>query len=865
MMILDGLLAAIAGVVFGTRKSSWSWLALMGFAVLGLALPGGVVAWLQPEWHSSYLFESVPGPGVVLGSGLLIVAAANAGYRLGQLQPRLLPVVMLLTSLWMWWSLPRMLALGGLDPLGFGRLDTPPAGFLVVVLAMAAVTGVVLGLALYVSRPGRRAGSEVATYCRICEAHCGLKVQLDQERIRSVRPDREHPVTRGYGCIKGMGLGDLVADGARLDHPLKRVGDEFVRISWDQAIAEIGSKIGAIRGRHGARSVGMYRGNPSFFSFSHVLFADDLMRAWGSPNLFTSVSIDSNNKFFVATEMFGHPMVQPLPDLTHTSFLMILGSNPAVSQMSIIQVAHPLKKLQAIVDRGGRVVTVDPRRNETAQRVGEHHFVRPGTDAALLLAMLHELTLKPVTPSELKVEGLEEAISLARPWTPERAAEVCGLSAEAIRDLARDYAEASGAAIYHSTGVNMSGFGSLCAWLTQVLALVSGNLDRRGGHVLVRSPIDLVALSPHQARGRDPHRTLASGWPRVGGAFPSGALVDEITVDDPERIRALIVSAGNPAHSIPGDRFRKGRDQLDLLVCIDLYLGETAALADYVLPAADTLEHSDFPVGWLHLQETPYAQYTPAVVAPSGERREEWRIFCDLALATGVSPLGMSVCNVFPWANRLLGRLPGRPQLVPDHLLRGLLWWGGVVSMDDLLDAPSGIALEPNDSGALAEQLSRLDTVIRAAPGVLVAEVARFEAQTSHAIPPGTFSIVGLRERRTHNSWMHNHPSIRHPRESLLRMNPSDALRCGIDEGSMVQVIGDVASAEIRVRLTDEVMPGVVCMPHGWGHEGSGVARARDLAGPNLNAVLPGGAEHMEPSSGQATMTGHRVRVVPAA
>ena len=869
MLILDALVACLVGVLFARRDSRWSWLSVMSFAMVGMALPGAVLAWNYPEWHSSYLVSVDNGLGVALGGGASILIGAAFGHWIGGALPRVLPLIMLSVSAWMWFSVPRALSWGGTAAFLAGDAQDLPPLFLGIVVLMTSWTGLAFAAAMRFTKPAdpQARDTETTTFCRICEAHCGLNVQVSEElRVGRIKPDRSHPATLGFGCIKGMGLGQIHHDAKRLNHPLKRVGEDFVRISWDQAIAEIGAKLAEIRSDHGSRAIGMYRGNPSFFSFAHVLFADSFMRALGSPNLFTSVSVDSNNKFFVASEMFGHPMVQPIPDVSRTSFLLCLGSNPAVSQMSIIQIAHPLRRLQQIVDRGGRVVVVDPRLTETARRVGEHAFIHPGTDAALLLAMIHEICDSPAQAAgSLPVDRLDEARAVAADWTPERAAEVTGIPANTIRDLAKGFRDADGASIYHSTGVNMSGFGSLCTWLIYVLLLVTDNLDRTGGQVLVRSPVDLIALAPGQSRGRDQARTLAHGWPRIAGAFPSGALADEIVVDNPDRIRALIVSAGNPAHSIPGDRFHSARSHLELLVSIDLYMGETAALADYVLPATDMLEHTDFPIGWLHLQETPYAQYTPAVVPPAAERREEWRIFTDLSMAAGISPFGTTVCNVFPWLNAGLARLPGSPQVTPDHILRALLWWGGQISLSTLQQNPAGVLLPPNDGGALVEQLGRLGERINAAPAGLLADVARFESHLETKQPPETLRLIGLRERRTHNSWMHNHPTIKRPRTNTLRMNPVDANTRGILEGGLVDVRGGGGPVRLPVTLTTELMPGVVAMPHGWGHRRSRVGRAQSLSGANVNRAIPGGAEHMEPLSGQARMTGHLVRVTRVA
>ena len=683
---------------------------------------------------------------------------------------------------------------------------------------------------------------EQHTFCRICEAHCGLVVGVDEredeERIVRIRPDRDHPVSKGYACLKGTGAGGVHHDPARLNHPLKRVGDGFERVTWKEAIDEIGSAIRTLVQAHGPRAIAMYRGNPSFFSFQHVLYASAFMEALGSPNLYTSVSIDSNPKFFVATEMFGQSLVQPVPDVRNTELFVCLGSNPFVSQMSIVSMPNATGRLREVVARGGRVVTIDPRRTETARRVGEHLFIQPGSDVYLLLAMLHVVAADGVNATSLRAfaNGVDEFLALGGPWTPRRAAALTGIPAGTIVDLARSFRDADGACLYMSTGLNMGPFGSLCYWLIQGLSLVCGQLDRRGGLLVPDGAFDLVGLyqqleSPEVLR----RRTLVSEFPSVSGAFPIAALAEEIEAEHPQRVRALIVSSGNPLHSVPGDDLSRAFDRLELRVAIDLYLSETAQRCDWVFPATDMLEHSDFPLGWMLLQERPYAQFTEAVVEPKFERRDEWRIFSDLAVACGLPAFGPTVCNVPPRLNALLRRLPGSLEFRPDHLLALLLKLGGKTSLKELRANPSGVLMPPNRPGTfLGRRVPTPDGRVQLVPPKITRDLARAEAFAKHRRAPDSLRLIGLRERKTHNSWFHNHPGVKQPAGNTARMHPSDAAKRGISDGSEIEIDGGATVARLPVKLTDELCEGVIAVPHGWGHSDSGNDRARSLAGEKL-------------------------------
>ena len=723
------------------------------------------------------------------------------------------------------------------------------------------------------------------TMCRICEALCGLEVTVaDDGAVTDVRPDRQHPVSKGYACVKGTSLGGLHHDPDRLDRPMKRVGDGYQPITWDQALAEIGARVRDLRTRHGDRCVGLYTGNPTFFSFQAIVWSSAFLDALGSPNHFASHSIDVNTKFFVAQRMYGVPTVHPVPDLDHLDLLIVLGSNPAVSQMSVINAPDALGRLRAIESRGGRVVLVDPRRTETAAKVGEHVPIRPGTDAHLLAAVahvvLHEDAHDPdrridLAPARAVARNVDAFVGAVADWTPERAAAVTGIDADRIRALARSFRDTERAALYCSTGVNMGPFGSLASWLIQGLNLVCGKTDRVGGLLVPFGPFDVLALARLIGAGEEgPERTLVGGWPKVAGAFPVGALADEIGVDHPERIRALFVSAGNPAHSVPGGDLGPALDGLDLLVSIDLYRNETGAHADYLLPAADMLERSDYPVSWANLQPDPHVQWTPAVVPPRAERRVEWQIWEDLAVACGAPALGATVLNLPARWNRVLDRLPGgvggavagRARITPDLPLAALLRWGRRTTMGELRAHPEGVPLPPTEPGSfLGVRVPTADGLVDLAPRELLLDLPRLAAAAGEAAAPeGTLALIGRRQRRSHNSWMHNNPDIGQPDGNPALVHPDDAAALGLADGDRVRIEGNGQAIEVPVAVTTDIAPGVVSVPHGWGHGGGGLARAEGLAGANVNTVIAGGQAHMEPVSGQSIMVAQRVTAVAA-
>ncbi|MEL6342851.1 MAG: molybdopterin-dependent oxidoreductase [Myxococcota bacterium] len=709
---------------------------------------------------------------------------------------------------------------------------------------------------------------DIHTFCRICEAHCGLIATVDGEEIVRLKPDKQHPVSQGYVCVKGLAASDLHTDPDRVNQPLKRIDGQLKPISWEQALDEIGARVRQIRRTHGDRSVGMYSGNPTFFSLQNVLFSTAFLDALGSPNHFASHSIDVNPKFDVSTQIYGLSIMQPIPDFDHTELFICMGSNPMISQMSVLQLTNALDRLKGIERRGGRVVILDPRRTETAARVGEHHAILPGTDVYFLLGMLHVIAHEQQAVDHAALQavarGTQALCDAAADWAPERCAALTGISASVIRELARAFLAADGACLYMSTGVNMGPFGSLAYWLLQGLHLVAGHLDRKGGLLVPRGAFDAFRLARMLGLGTaDAHRTLVHQWHRVAGSFPVAALPEEIDNDHPERIRALFVSAGNPVHSTPGDAMAKAIGKLDLLVCIDLYQSETARHADYILPATDMLERSDFPVSWTMLQDQPHAQYTPAVVPPQHARRPEWRIFSDLAIACGAPILGTSLCNLLPRANRLLRHLGA--EVTPDHLLALLLRWGGQVSLSQLKENPQGVALEGNRPGTfLTSRVATADKRVHLDAPRILADLPRLAEMEATLLgrDPDTLLLIGRRQRTSHNSWMHNVRRIPHPNGNVALMHPDDAKHRGIGMDDPIRIWRDDVSVTLPVKLTTDVMAGVLVVPHGWGHQDAGLPHACALGGVNINDILP--MDAMEPVSGQSILLAHPVRCARA-
>ncbi len=477
----------------------------------------------------------------------------------------------------------------------------------------------------------------VTTFCRICEALCGLRVTVDGGKIQRIDPDPDHVATDGFACVKGLKQHRLYDSPDRVRFPMKRVGSEWQRVSWEQALGEIGAKLRALLGERGPDAIAMYVGTAAGFSILHPIFAQGFMTGMGARGMYSSATQDCSSKFAVARHVYGFPFTQPFPDVERTQCLIIVGANPVISKWSFLQVSNPAQRLKEIERRGGHVFVVDPRRTETAKVAGEHVFIRPGTDVFFYLAFLHELIATGgVDRARVArfMTGVEEVERLAEAWPPERTAEVTGIPAATLRRMVAAYRTADGAALYSSTGVNMGGRGVLAFWLQEVINAVSGNLDRAGGTLVGRGVIDFPRFGKKNGTLLRTDRSRIGDFPSVNDAFPGGVLADEILTPGPRQVRALFVTGGNPLITMPNSaRLRDALRELECLVVLDIFRNETASLAHYILPCTSPFERADLPFIFplmLGLQSRPYLQATRArrstPMASSATRRRSTSI-----------------------------------------------------------------------------------------------------------------------------------------------------------------------------------------------------------------------------------------------
>ena len=670
-------------------------------------------------------------------------------------------------------------------------------------------------------------------------------------------PDRDHPVSQGHICIKGTALPALVHDPDRVLTPLRRTGGpgEFAPVSWDEAIADIAARLGAITARDGGEAVGIYMGNPASFATLHSIYGVMFLRALGGSKSFNAVHIDTGAKNLAQEIVFGSPVDWTFPDLEECDFLLMLGANPLVSHMSLVAEPRALDKLNAIHARGG-VVVVDPRRTETARRY-EHIAVRPDSDAWLLAAMLSHIFAGSLECTDLldeRTSGWRELRGALRPITPEMAEARCGVAAATIRQLAERFVSARTSACYGRVGTNRGRFATLVNVLIETLNVVAGRFGVAGGWVTGVSPMGDPQAPPR-------HAPYGSGTSRIGnfplvlGSTPGGSLAAEITTPGAGQMKALFVDSGNPVLAYPdGERTAAALEKLELLVSVDLYMNETARHADYILPAASFLERADLTDYWVRNAPRPWVQFSPAVVEPLGQARHEFDIYNAILAALDLPAL-FGGAGLMAAADTMLrdGHYGDRHGEQP-----------GGLSLEKLQqEFPSGFQCAARvDAAASWSRLRTPDGRGRLWHAVTESEIARLLGQDEPA-RPGELRLFGRRKLGSLNSWMHNIDRLTRSARPTLMLHPDDAASLGIADGQRVMIRSKTGAVEAEAEITGDVVAGSVCYPHGWGHAG-GWSAANALPGSNINRLASSRPEDWEQISGNVHVDGIVVTVEPA-
>lgn len=717
------------------------------------------------------------------------------------------------------------------------------------------------------------------TFCRICEPLCGMIATVEDGRLTALRPDKEHPLSAGFACPKGIAFTDVVNDEDRVTTPLRRGPDGFEPVDWDSALDDIAARLAAIHRRHGSGAIGWYFGNPAAFSYQHLFAIFPFVKGLGRrAHMFSTSSQDTSNRLLASQLLYGAPLSVPIPDLPRTDLLIMMGSNPVVSHGSFLTTPRIKDRMADIVKRGGRVVIVDPRRTETAAAF-QWQPIAPDGDAYLLLSMLQVLFAENLV-DEHKVAAQADGLGWLRAqcaaFTPEVTAVRTGIEPDTVRQLARELAGTERAAVYGRFGTCVGRHPTLTAYLIDVVNLVTGHLDVPGGSVFstMGAPGQRASMALMGAVLRRTYRRRRSrigGFPQVVGAEPAAIMAKEIATEGRNQIRALFVSAGNPVLSVPnGDELEAALEGLELMVGLDLYVNETTAHCDYVLPVTTMYERDDFALVFQNFQTTPFRQATEAVVAPYGQCRSEWDIIADLtARLSRRTPLLAALAGL----RRLLGRRWNPRPLVDAMIRTGTggdrfgLRRGGLSFNRLTREHPHGVVV---DEYVRTPMLRSLVTYRGARIRLQHNDIATQIAAAAGYRDPVEFPmrLIGMRLPRSENSWMHNSEVLMGPglrrgdSAQVALMHAADAAEAGIGEGDRIRISSPTGSIEISASLTEELVRGVVAVPHGFGHRGTGGwRRANRVGGVNVNRLNSSDIADIEPLAGMSRLSGTPVRV----
>ncbi|MFD8563384.1 molybdopterin-dependent oxidoreductase [Streptosporangium canum] len=714
--------------------------------------------------------------------------------------------------------------------------------------------------------------------CPLCEAVCGLRLTLDDTgHVTSVKGDPDDPFSKGFVCPKGASLGRIDEDPDRLRVPMIRKGGEWREATWEEAFQAVDQGLKNVIDTHGRQALAVYLGNPNAHSMAGALYGPPLIRALGTRNVFSASSADQMPKHVSCGLMFGDPLAIAVPDLDRTDYLLMLGANPLESNGSLCTAPDFPGRLKALRARGGKLVVVDPRRTRTAALADEHLSVRPGTDAYLLLGIVHTLFVENLTAVGVEADGLEEVRRLAMDFAPETVAQACGVPAGEIVRLARELAAAPTAAVYARIGTCTAEFGTVAQWLVDVVNILTGNFDRPGGVMFAKTAVENGRRRRPYTTGRWHSRVRA--LPEANGELPVATLADEIETPGEGQVRALVTVAGNPVLSAPnGPRLDRAFRDLDFMVCVDPYLNETTSHADVILPPPPVMRTPHYDLSLLFVAVRNYARFSPPVLPPEPGRPSEAEILARLTMiASGqgadadpdlldemildqmfrraVETPGSPVegCEVAELRASLDGTTGAERRL--DAMLR-LGPYG--LSLAKLLANPHGVDLGPLEP-RLAEVLCTASGRVELAPPPLVEDLTRLRERL--AVRPAEMVLIGRRHLRSNNSWLHNVGTlVGGSNRCTLQIHPDDVTRLGLGGHALVRSAG--GELVVPLEPTETIMPGVVSLPHGWGHSGSAQLVAAEHAGVNANTLTDDSV--VDIPSGNAVFNGVPVTLSPA-
>ncbi|WP_111512218.1 molybdopterin-containing oxidoreductase family protein [Mycobacterium kyogaense] len=711
---------------------------------------------------------------------------------------------------------------------------------------------------------------EKVTFCRICEPLCGLIATVDEGRLTSLRPDQDNPNSKGFACTKGVGMHLVVNDPDRVTVPLRRVGGpgEFEPTTWDQALGDIAARFARTRKQRGADSIAITIGNPMSFSYSAVIWSKGFQSAIGTPWYYGINSEDAASRIAAFKILYGQCADMPFPDYRRTDFMMIIGANPWVSKGSLVSDPRIREHLTDVVERGGRVVVVDPRRTETAKAF-EHVAIRGGTDPWFLLSLLHVLVKRRLYDRSFVQQwttGFDQWLDIFERFPPEVTEKFTGVPAATVVDLAETIGHAKAAVVYGRTGTCTQKFGTLTNVLQDFINIITGNLQRPGGWVFPWSPVPMAEIArATKLDTYDAVHTRVAHLPDSYGLLPANALADEITTPGKGQIRAMLLLASNcVVTSADSNRLADAMEQLETTVSLDMYVNETNRHAHYILPVTSMYEREDVALPYLDKLTRPSLQVTEAVIDPIGQCRPEWKILDEIARRMGLGSADST------WAQRQLARVGLRvsPRATADLLLRigksgdlfGLRRSGW--SWRKLLErAPHGVVLhEYHPLGPLEEKIDTPDGKIALADPRVMSEMARLECEDA-ASADFPLRLIGMREMKSHNSWMHNSARLMPAsRQLTVRISPADAADARLEDGDIVRITSKTGSVEVPVTVTADMTQGTIALPHGWGHNG-GWKRANAAGGTSSNHLASSRPEDLERLAAMSILNGIPVRM----